>query len=305
MAKSSSTFSNENGLGLLGSTVIAGVEALPAAAVVVVNVPAAGVPKLNGLLVTVDLLSSFLSLSLPNVNFGVVDVAAAVDVVEAAVVASDVDLKLNVGAVLDGVAVGVLGLIDPNVKEGAVVADAVLLSSEALVEPNENTGVLDAGVVAVDTLGESAGLLNENPPSPVLGAVDVEARRVVGADVVDGEPKDNTVGPGVALVVAGISVDEDVDEAGLLKLNGDEELLVEITGGAAAEDVVAAGDDPNVNDGAGLDATGVEVATADFGVLKLNADAGVVVLAPKFAVLLEDPNEPNDTVGAVGVVEEA
>lgn len=254
---------------------IAGVEVLPAV-VVVVDVPAAGVPKLNGLLVTVDLPSSFLSLSLPNEKLGVVDVAAA-DVVVVAAVASDVDLKLNVGSVLGVVAVDVLGLIDPNVKEGVVVADVVLLSSEALAELNENTGVPDVGVAAVDTLGESAGLLNENPPSPALGAVDVEARGVAGADVVDGEPKDNTVGPGVALVVAGTSVDEDVNEAGLLKLNGDEELLVEIAGKTAAEDVVAAGDDPNVNDGAGLDAAGVEVATADFGVLKLNADAGVVV----------------------------
>lgn len=309
LAKSSNTFSKENGLGLLGSTVIAGVEVL-LAAVVAVDVPAAGVPKLNGLLVTVDLPSSFLSLSLPNENLGVVDIAAADDdvVIVVAVVASDGDLKLNVGGVLDVVAVDVLGLIDPNVKEGVVVADEVagfvLLSSEALAELNENVGVPDAGVVAVDTLGESAGLLNENPPSPALGAVDVEARGVVEADVVDGEPKDNTVGPGVGLVVAGISVDEDANEVGLLKLNGDEELLVEITGGTAAEDVVAAGDDPNVNDGAGIDAAGVEVVTVDFGVLKLNADAGVVALAPKLVVLLGDPNEPNDAVGAAGVIEE-
>lgn len=183
MAKSSNTFSKAKGLGLLGSTVIAGV-------VVVVVV---GALKLNGLLVTVDLPSSFLSLSLllllllPNESLGIVDVEAAEEAVEVVVVvASDVGLlKLNVGAVLDGVAVDeVAGLMDPNVKEGVAVVDLALSSDDALAGVlNVNVGVaVDAEVVvAADTLGVSVGLLKENPLKPVLaGAAEAAA---AGAEV--------------------------------------------------------------------------------------------------------------------------
>lgn len=135
---------------------------------------AAGALKLNGLLVTVDLPSSFLSLSLPNESLGTVDMETAEEVV---VVASDVGLlKLNVGAVLDGVAVDVAGLMDPNVKDGVAVVDFPLSSVALAGVLNVNVGVaVDAEGVAADTLGVSAGLLKENPPKPVLaGAAGAE-----------------------------------------------------------------------------------------------------------------------------------
>lgn len=149
---------------------MAGVVVLPDVVVLV----AAGALKLNGLLVTVDLPSSFLSLSLPNENLGVVD---AVVVVAAEEAASDAGLlKLNVGAVLVVVAVDVAGLMDPNVKDGVVVAEFALSSDGLAGVLNENVGVVvDAEVVAVDVLGGSVGLLKENPPKPVLaGAAGAE-----------------------------------------------------------------------------------------------------------------------------------
>lgn len=148
----------------------------------VVVVVVVGALKLNGLLVTVDLPSSFLSLSLlllPNESLGIVDVEAAEEAVEVVVVvASDVGLlKLNVGAVLDGVAVDeVAGLMDPNVKEGVAVVDLALSSDDALAGVlNVNVGVaVDAEVVvAADTLGVSVGLLKENPLKPVLAGAEV------------------------------------------------------------------------------------------------------------------------------------
>lgn len=128
MAKSSNTLSNAKGLGLLGSAAAAAVVAVVVVLPGAVVLAEAGAVKLNGLLVTVGLPSSFLSLSAPNENLGIVAVIVVEEDEEA--VASDVGvLKLNVGAVLDGVAVDVAGLVvDPNVKEGVAVADFPLSS---------------------------------------------------------------------------------------------------------------------------------------------------------------------------------
>lgn len=103
---------------------------------------------------------------------------------------------------------------------------------------------------------------------------------------VAGEPKEIPA-------AAGLSVDAIVDPAGLLKPKGDE---VAAADGAAAEDVVA-GVLPNEN----ADVAGAVVPAADFGALKLNAEAGetgtAAAAALTFGVVFEDPNV---TAGAAG-----
>lgn len=101
---------------------------------------------------------------------------------------------------------------------------------------------------------------------------------------------------------AGLSVDAVVDPAGLLKLKGDEVLLVAVVdGAAAAAENAVPGVPPNEN----ADVAGAAVPVVDFGALKLNAEAGEAgaAAALTFGAVLGDPNDPNVTVGAVGTAE--
>lgn len=266
-------------------------------AAVVPEAEAAGVPNVNGLLVTAGLLSLSAVLA-PKENLGALLVGAVVVVVAVVVVAELVlgEVKLKdedevAGAV---VAADETGFVDPNVKLGVLVLVAVLAAVG--VPKLKGDVVLEDAGVAVEVLGVSVGLLNENPPKEEL--VEVEG----GAEA-------------VGLVLPNVNGEEAVDAvlseaAGLSEVAGvvvgvdpkvkDDELVVE-----AAVDVAAAGAaagaaadvaDPKVKG----DALAVVVAPVDEGVTGAdaaagapneNAEPGVVGLAGVLKLNADGPDE--------------
>jgi hypothetical protein len=287
---------NENTLGLGGSTVTA---VVPGA-----KVEEAGAPNVKGLLVTAGLPSLSLVLA-PKENLGTLLVLAVV--VAAADVVVDVELvagKEKLNADEDDVAgaaaeVEVAGFVDPNDKLGMAVAGSavsaalvlvivvvVVVVTEGVPKLKRDAALDDAGA-AVEVLGVSAGLLNENPPRDEL--VEVAAAAVEAGGLV--LPNVN----GVEAVVGGLS-EVAVVEAGLApKVKGDELVVV------AAIDVGAAGVPNEKAEAEAVDLLGALKVNADgaaaevlvaveVGVLKVNAEeaAGVLVVVVEVGVLKEN-----------------
>lgn len=249
-------------------------------------VAAVDVPKVNGLLVTVDLLSSFLS-AVPNeslVSAGLLLVVSAVDFLS-------VVPKL--------ILVEVAG-VDVAVEEGVPNVKGELVGLEVAVVPNEIVAALVVAVVeAVELVAVVEGVPNENPveagvvvlfcvevvleagvPNVKLGAcvlvvavvevaVDVvpKEKAVVGVDVVVvlGAPKEK------ALVGAVVAADV-VVVLGVPKEKA-------VVGAVVAAGVVVVLGVPNENAETGVLVDVVEVVVVEEGAPKVKAGALLVEVA--------------------------